>query len=300
MNYLKHYNSVPRRFGLSQTEKSRQLQKFINLSHQNSTLKKKISTYDSNVVDYRSLNRQNTHAKPGYSSFIDRTLTFKNLISFSSILNSSNESPRNFLTIRNFILDLSQDTQVLFGKSIKEFINCVNTSVQLNPNILMGNTRQFMNGIKNYLIKNNVQDLNSLLEQERMCLSNSECLNIDSVLEDCLQSILLRPLKAKIYYLLVDWLIKDGSLEKISRNIKKINCLEEVKCVSYLALHKVEHRPNFNTLNTIKIYYYRMQCEYAPLVKLKYILYIINELLLSHKDFSSAITDLGNLNVVIT
>jgi len=40
-----------------------------------------------------------------------------------------------------------------------------------------------------------------------------------------------------------------------------------------------------------------MQCEFAPLVKLKYILYIVNELLLSNKDFSGALTDLGSLDM---
>ena len=108
----------------------------------------------------------------------------------------------------------------------------------------------------------------------------------------------MRPLKAKIYYLLVDWLLKDDSLVEISRNIKKINSLDEARCVSYLALDRPEHRPSLSTLKTLRIYYNRMQCEYAPLVKLKYILYIINELLLSSKDFSGAISDLSNLNVV--
>jgi hypothetical protein len=52
------------------------------------------------------------------------------------------------------------------------------------------------------------------------------------------------------------------------------------------------------TLRTIEEFYRRMHCEYAPLVKLKYILYIVNELLLSHKDFGGAVTDLSDLNLV--
>ena len=88
-----------------------------------------------------------------YTPFLERTVTFKNLICFSSLLTSSNEQTRNFCAIRNFIFQLSQNTQTLFGKSISEFVICVNTSKEENPNTLMRDTRQFMNGIKNYLIK---------------------------------------------------------------------------------------------------------------------------------------------------
>lgn len=295
---LRYYNSMPRRTNI---DKIKQLEKLISLSNQNYTLKKKLSNFEYAKDDYRSLtlNKPMTRSsRPTYTSFLERTLTFKNLICFSSLLSTANEPPRNFATIRNFVFQLSQNQTSFFSNSVNEFINCVNNSKELNPNIVMSSARQFMNGVKNYLIKNNVTGLNEIIEQERSNLGNAECLNIDSILEDCLQSILLRPLKVKIYHLLVDWLFKDGSLVQISCNIKKINRLDEARCLSYLALHKPEHRPSLVILKNIRTYYNRMQCEYAPLVKLKYILYIINELLLFNKDFSGAITDLGNLNVV--
>ena len=163
----------------------------------------------------------------------------------------------------------------------------------------MSNTRQFMNGIKNYLIKNDVNfELKSLIEQERANLDFTQILNIDSIIEDCLQSILLRPLKGKICILLVEWFVNDGSLISISTNIKKLNDLDDSICAKLLALSKLEHVPSAGTLDLIRNYYNRMQCEYAPFIKLKYILFIVNELLASIDEFNSAITDLSNLNVI--
>ena len=186
----------------------------------------------------------------------------------------------------------------------------------------MRNTRQFMNGIKNYLLKseysvssatnlaynstaNNFNDLRILIERERANLNLTEILNVDSIIEDCLQSILLRPLKAKVYYLLVDWFIVDGSLISMSKNIKRLNGEfynepeNQTLCSKNNNFYtKKEHMPNNKTLNLIKNYYNCMQCEYAPLIKLKYILLLINELLSSIKEFQSALADLDSLNLV--
>ncbi len=207
---MRYYNSMPRRTSI---DKTKQLERLINLSSQNSTLKKKLSNFDYTCDDYYqkrsyTLTKPTTATRPTYTSFLDRTLTFNNLTVFSSVLSTANEPSRNFASIRNFVQQLSHMPSHIFGNSISEFISCVNNSKQIKPSVLMSDTRQFMNGIKNYLIKNNVSSFNDLIEHERVSLETAECFNINSILEDCLQSILFRPLKAKIYYLLVDWLIK--------------------------------------------------------------------------------------------
>ncbi len=239
---------MPRRIAI---DKTKQLEKLINLSSQNSTLKKKLSNLDYTSDDYHH-QRSATLTRPTYTSFLDRTLTFNSLTCFSSLLSTANEPSRNFASIRNFVHQLAHSPHHIFANSISEFITCVNTSKQTQPSVLMSDTRQFMNGLKNYLAKNNVANFSELIERERMNLDTAECLNIDSILEDCLQSILLRPLKARIYYLLVDWLIKDDSLVQISRNIKRINSLDETRCLSYLVLRKPEHRPGLATLKSLR------------------------------------------------
>ena len=250
--------------------------------------------------------------KPSETVFLERTLTFNNFISTSAILASSTEpiskpnttdlelSIVNFNSIRNFIISSAKNNKTLFGKNIEEFINCTSTTKETNPNILMSNTRQFMNGIRNYLLKNDINcELKSIIEHERVNMQPQQILNVDSILEDCLQSIILRPLKAKIYYLLVDNLISDGSLVSITQNIKRLNELEDHECIDFLALAKGDlYRPNADTLSRMRNYYSRMQCEFAPFIKLKYVMFMFNELLCSISDFESALDDLTNLNVV--
>ena len=217
---------------------------------------------------------------------------------------------RNFDSIRGYIFKLAKNGKSIFGKSINEFISCSTGSKELNPYLLTSNIRQFMNGMKNYLMNKNDlsnKELKNLIEKERDNLGSNEIINIDWILEDCMQSIVLRQLKSKIYYLIVDWLINDGSLILMNKNIKYINSLDETKCIEYLNMSKVEHKPSNETLNLLRNFYNRMQCEYAPLVKLKYILFMVNELLaaasdscasLKNNDFYLALQDVSFLNVV--
>ena len=257
-----------------------QIEKLVHLSRQNLTLKEKICAYESMRTSQNKSTQCRNIERLRNSAFLERTLTFKSLIGSSTVHELSNESFQHFDQIRSFILKLSQDTNELFGKSVTEFNHCVQNSKESNPNVIMSNTRQFMNGIKNYLVKNDDlhPELNYLIDNERAKLKSGECLNIDSLIEDCLQFIVLKPLKPTINYLLVDWLIGDGSIVALSKNIKKINSLDEIKCVEYLAMSKLDHRPNLNALRVIRVYYNRMQAQYSPLVKLKYVLFIINEL----------------------
>ena len=271
---------------------------------------------DTQSVDTSNTDTKSSSHEPNLRShhlnspFLERTLTFNSSITSSALLSSSNSSftsPNNSTdkapdsnSIKSLVFKMAQNETCLFGKSLSEFISCTSNSKEPNPNVLMSNMRQFMDGIKNYLLRNEINcELRSLIEKERANLDQTQILNIDSVLEDCLQSIILRPLKAKIYYLLVDWLITDSSIIMISKHMKKLNSLSENDCVKYLALSKrFGHKPADPVLKVIRMYYNKMQCEYAPLIKLKYMLFIINELLASIKDFESALRDLANLNVV--
>lgn len=58
----------------------------------------------------------------------------------------------------------------------------------------------------------------------------------------------------------------------------------------------MKSRPSDDCLKRIRDYYTRMQCEYAPLVKLKYVLFIVNELLTELVEFESALADFSHLS----
>ncbi len=222
--------------------------------------------------------------------------------SFSSVNGGSSASSINNLnSMRNFILKLAKKDDNLFGKSINQFISCTKSTKEANPLVLMRNTRQFMNGIKNYLLKNenatppsfkaqNIDQFKVLLDNHRSNhLGPSEVLNIDSIIEDCLQSIVLSPLKFKINQLLMNSYIADGSLLTLNKNMKKI--------LEFIFKDGEQLQPGKHVFLTVKSYFNCMQCEYAPLIKLKYILFIINELLNSRPEFQCGLYDLNELNL---
>lgn len=221
------------------------------------------------------------------SSFLKRNLSFDFYMKSSSLLSnsislspSSNLTSDRFNSIRNLIVKMSKNEKIIFGKNIQEFIKCTLGLKELNPFVLMSNTRQFMNGIKNYLLKNDSSnsELMSLLEKERTKLDPNEIINIDSLIEDCLQSIVLQPLKAKIYYLMVDWFITDSSMISVKHSMKFIADLSDDEACNYLNLDK-QCLPNEECLKKVRNYYNRMQCEYAPFAKLKYVLIILDDLI---------------------
>jgi len=279
--------------------------------------KNKLETKEESCSQVFGHSDNNKRANNFNSVFLERTLTFNSSMASSALLSSSRSSflfsgsvtdiipelgnrvEKSALekdSIKKFLFKMAQDETSLFGKSLSEFISCTSKSKESNPNVLMSNTRQFMDGIKNYLLKNE-GELKLLIEHERASLSQMRILNIDSIVEDCLQSIILRPLKSKIYYLLVDWLISDSSIILMSKNIKKLNSLSEEECVKYLGM-SVNQKPTSHTLKQIRTFFSKMQCEYSPLIKLKYLLFIVNELLVSIEDFSGALNDFSNLNLV--
>lgn len=58
----------------------------------------------------------------------------------------------------------------------------------------------------------------------------------------------------------------------------------------------LKSRASSECLKRIRDYYTHMQCEYSPLVKLKYVLFIVNDLLNEFAEFESAMFDFGSLS----
>ena len=223
--------------------------------------------------------------------FLERVLTFQQKHKESALI-----------SVKKYVYDLAassdDDTDgndCIFSKSINEFIKCINSSIEANPYAIMSNVRQFLNGMKNYLIKNSSERFLTLIDAIRQNLnSTQQVFNIDSLIEDCLENIVLIKLKHKIYYLLVDWLINNNMLCAFSSNIKDLLNLDKILCTKLLGV-KVTLDPSM--LKILRGYYICMQNEYSPFAKIKYILFIINELLLKIKKYNSALYDLCNLDL---
>lgn len=69
--------------------------------------------------------------------------------------------------IRNYALELAQDKTTTFAQNIDNFIACTCESKETNPQIVMRNMRQFMSGMKNYLVKHGERGFYKEIERER-------------------------------------------------------------------------------------------------------------------------------------
>ncbi|KAL8619629.1 hypothetical protein ACOMHN_019684 [Nucella lapillus] len=166
--------------------------------------------------------------------------------------------------IRDYIFRLSQDRGTTFGSTIENFIQCTVESQERTPHHVMRNVRQFMTGIKNYLVKHGEGQLEDLIETERNKLGSNEILNIDALIETTLHMCVLRPLKHHVYRLFVEFHGRNNSLELMSRNIK----YARTKTAEEIGIKPGLIPPQASDMETIKHYLDKMQRAYSPLKKL--------------------------------
>lgn len=56
-------------------------------------------------------------------------------------------------SIRAYALQLAADRTTTFSQNIENFIQCTKEGKEASPHIVMRNIRQFMSGMKNYLVR---------------------------------------------------------------------------------------------------------------------------------------------------
>lgn len=170
--------------------------------------------------------------------------------------------------IRGYICSLSQDRNTTFGCTIENFIQCTLESQDTNPHHVTRNVRQFMTGIKNYLVKHGEGELDNIIQKERTNLNANEILNIDGIIEKALHVCVLRPLKHHIYRLFVEEYTKNGSLPSLSRNIVYARSKTPVE----IGLRSGSSVPNSSQMESIRFHLTKMQKAYSPLKKLEHLL----------------------------
>ena len=69
--------------------------------------------------------------------------------------------------IQGCVQDLANDAGTTFSRSLKKFVQCTEESREKDPAVVMRNMRQFMSGIKNYLLRHGEGDLLKVIDQER-------------------------------------------------------------------------------------------------------------------------------------
>jgi len=107
----------------------------------------------------------------------------------------------------------------VFAQNIYNFIACTRESREKSPHKVMRNVRQFMNGMKNYLVKHGEKDFGSEVDKARAALKSDAFLNLDQILEGVMHQLIILPLKDHIYCLFIDQFASRGELERISSNM---------------------------------------------------------------------------------
>ncbi|XP_050407015.2 protein sprint isoform X2 [Patella vulgata] len=170
--------------------------------------------------------------------------------------------------IREYIYRMSQDRSLTFGSTIDNFIQCTLDGQETSPHIVVRNVRQFMTGIKNYLIKHGEGELTDMIERERSKLGSTEILNIDTLIEGALHVCVIRPLKHYIYRLFVQHHSKNGNLELMSANIK----YARNKTPQEIGIKPGIQPPQGSDMELIKHHLGKMQRAYSPVKKLENLL----------------------------
>ena len=76
-------------------------------------------------------------------------------------------------SIRAYALHLAADKSTTFARNIDKFIACTRDSRETNPQVVMRNMRQFMSGMKNYLVRHGEREFEKKVEKERRKVSMS-------------------------------------------------------------------------------------------------------------------------------
>lgn len=149
------------------------------------------------------------------------------LIILNCFLAQLTEHPRNKTEksdpgdgVEAYTLALAQDESSIFAKNIYNFIACTKESREKIPHKVMRNMRQFMNGMKNYLVKHGEKDFGIEVDKARAALKHDEFLNLDQILEGVMHQLVVLPLKDYLYELFVDFYGSRGDIELIISNMK--------------------------------------------------------------------------------
>ncbi|EFP05974.1 CRE-TAG-333 protein [Caenorhabditis remanei] len=165
------------------------------------------------------------------------------------------------------LAEVKEGDNACFGLTLRQFIACTKDTKETDPAVVIRNVRQFINGMKNYLVKHGEGDLHRIIDEESARLNSNQILNIDAVLEAVLHKLLLREVKPLLYHVMIKEHSKAGALQLISQNqgvVRKMNLTE-------LGFTNPESlvTPAPSILEQVKLLMRKMQNHYSPMKKLE-------------------------------
>ncbi|XP_018406919.1 PREDICTED: protein sprint [Cyphomyrmex costatus] len=183
-------------------------------------------------------------------------------------------------SIRVYALQLAADKTTTFSQNIDNFIQCTRESKEAIPHIVMRNMRQFMSGMKNYLVKHGEREFEKEVEKERLKLRPNEFLNLDAILEDVMMGLVVRPLREHVCRLFNEHYIATGALQTLAENIQHA----QGKTIHDLGVQSKIVPPSEENLERILKCVERLQKADSPLDKLEHLLAAISAIFNSVKE----------------
>lgn len=172
--------------------------------------------------------------------------------------------------LRAYALHLAQDKSTTFAQNIDNFISCTLDSKETCPQVMMRNIRQFMSGMKNYLVKHGEREFEKEVEKERLKLKPTEFLNLDAILEAVMHRLVVRPLRSRLYSLLAGWHAAD--VRRLHAAIERAQHATPLQ----LGVKESTKVPSAAVLAVISKHFLKMQEADSPLDKLENLLAAIS------------------------
>eukprot|EP00092_Neocalanus_flemingeri_P001885 GFUD01002012.1.p1 GENE.GFUD01002012.1~~GFUD01002012.1.p1 ORF type:complete len:1027 (+),score=286.47 GFUD01002012.1:361-3441(+) len=177
--------------------------------------------------------------------------------------------------IQACIREMAAGKNTFFGDIVRQFIRCTKDCVVREPLTVMRNMRQFMTGMKNYLVRTGEENLNQIIEVERAKLSPNQFLNIDSAIEEVMHQVVIKPLREKLELFFCEKYESSGCNKTIIENIEYAS----EKTPSSFNIPEVPVAKLMNLIEQCKEYYARLEESFSPTEKLKHYLHIVRQII---------------------
>ncbi|XP_060804255.1 protein sprint isoform X2 [Amyelois transitella] len=172
--------------------------------------------------------------------------------------------------VRAYALHLANDKSTTFAQNIDNFIACTLDSKETCPQVTMRNMRQFMSGMKNYLVKHGEREFEKEVEKERLKLKPTEFLNLDAILEGVMHRLVVRPLRTRLYSQLASWHAAD--VRRLHAAIERAQHSTPLQ----FGVKESTKVPSTAVLAVISKHFLKMQEADSPLDKLENLLAAIS------------------------
>ena len=143
------------------------------------------------------------------------------------------------------------------------------------PLTVMSNMRQFMTGLKNYLVRTGEGELHQLIEVERSKLRPHQFLNIDNTIEEVMHQVVINPLRGKLKQFYTEEYDSSECKDNLRENIEYAS----MKTQKHFNIPEIPLTKLIRMIEQCKEFYTRLEESFSPTEKLKHYLDIVRQII---------------------